>query len=108
MLRSFFSGVDAMWRILTIASVVFLACSAQAQENVGLKPGLGRDVVELNCITCHSLDYITMNSPFLDRKGWEAEVNKMVKMFGARIEPPDTKLILDYLVTNYGGGIDGR
>ena len=78
---------NTMWRIPTIAIVVFLACSAQAQENVALKPGLGRDVVELNCITCHSLDYITMNSPFLDRKGWEAEVNKMVKMFGAQIEP---------------------
>jgi len=104
MLRSSFSGEGTMWRILTIAVVVFLACSAQAQENVALKPGFGRDVVELHCITCHSLDYITMNSPFLDRKGWEAEVNKMVKMFGAQIEPTDTKLILDYLVTNYGSG----
>jgi hypothetical protein len=52
----------------------------------------------------HSLDYITMNSPFLDRKGWEAEVNKMVNMFKAEIEPTDTKIILDYLVTNYGSG----
>ena len=104
MLRNFFSGVDTMWRFLTIAIAVFLACSAQAQENVALKPGLGRDVVELNCITCHSLDYITMNSPFLDRKGWETEVNKMAKMFGAEIGKTDTEIILDYLVTNYGSG----
>ena len=93
-----------MWLILTIAIVVFLAGNAQAQENVALKPGLGRDAVELHCITCHSLDYITVNSPFLDRKGWETEVNKMVKMFGAEIGQTDTKLILDYLVTNYGSG----
>jgi hypothetical protein len=91
-----------MWRILAIAIVVFLACSAQAQENVALKPGFGRDVVEHRCGHCHSLDYITMNSPFLDRRGWEAEVNKMV--YKAQIEPTDTKLILDYLVTNYGSG----
>jgi hypothetical protein len=43
-------------------------------------------------------------TPFLDRKGSEAEVNKMVNMFKAQIGPTDTKLILDYLVTNYGSG----
>ena len=42
MLRSFLSG------ILTIAIVVFVAGNAQAQENVALKPGLGRDIVELH------------------------------------------------------------
>ena len=30
-----------MWRILAIPIVVFLASSAQAQENVTLKPGVG-------------------------------------------------------------------
>jgi hypothetical protein len=105
MLRNFFSGVDTMWRFLTIAIAVFLACSAQAQENVALKPGLGRDVVELHCGgACHSLDYLTMNASFLNRQGWEAEVNKMVKMFGAQIEPTATKIIIDYLVKNYGSG----
>jgi hypothetical protein len=67
-----------MWRIPAIAIVVFLVGNAQAQRNVALKPGVGRDVVEHPCGHCHSLDYITMNSPFLDRRGWEAEVNKMV------------------------------
>jgi hypothetical protein len=99
-----FSGVDAMWRVLTIAVVVLLACNAQPQENVALKPGLGRDVVELRCGAYHSLDYLTMNAPFLDRKGWEAVVNKMVIIFKAEIEPTDTKIIVDYLVTNYGSG----
>jgi hypothetical protein len=93
-----------MWRVLTIALVVFLPCNAQAQENVALKPGVGRDVVELHCVTCHSLDYLSMNAPFLDRQGWETEVNKMVKAFGAPIEPTDTKIIVDYLVTHYGSG----
>ena len=80
-----------MWLILTIAIVVFLAGNAQAQENVALKPGVGRDVVELHCIPCHSLDYLSMNAPFLDRKDWEAEVNKMVTVFGAPIGPTDTR-----------------
>jgi hypothetical protein len=30
--------------------------------------------------------------------------NNVVKMFGAPIEPTDTKIIIDYLVTNYGSG----
>ena len=59
--------------------------------------GAGHDVVERDCKTCHSLDYVRFNAPFLDRQGWETEVNKMVKAFGAPIEPTDTKIIVDYL-----------
>ena len=54
------------------------------------------------CAACHSQDYIPMNSPFLDRKGWEAEVNKMVKAYGAPMEPGEAEKIIDYLATNYG------
>ena len=43
-----------------------------------------------------------MNSPFLDRKGWEAEVNKMVKVYGAPMQPDEMAKIVDYLATNYG------
>src|SRR6516162_1766253 len=104
MLRSFFSGVDTMWRILAIAIVVFLPCSAQAQENIALKPGFGRDLVERRCGVCHSLNYLIMNSPFLNREGWQTEVDKMVRAFGAPVGPVDTKIIVDYLVANYGTG----
>jgi hypothetical protein len=84
--------------------VVFRPCNARAQENVALKPGFGRDLVETRCGVCHSLDYLTMNAPFLNREGWETEVNKMVRVFGAPVGPVDTKIIVDYLVTNYGSG----
>jgi hypothetical protein len=43
-----------------------------------------------------------MNSPFLDRKGWEAEVNKMVKAYGAPMQPGELEKIVDYLATSYG------
>jgi hypothetical protein len=94
----------AMWRILAIPIVVFLAGNAEAQETVALKPGAGRDVVETYCNTCHSLDYVRINAPFLNRQGWETEVNKMITAFGAPIGPTDAKIIVDYLVTNYGTG----
>ena len=56
-----------------------------------------------NCGGCHSLDYIPMNSPFLAPAAWDAEVNKMVKMFGAPISESDVAAIADYLKQNYGG-----
>lgn len=50
---------------------------------------------------CHSLDYILMNSVFLDEKGWTAEVTKMVKTFGAPVEEADQQQIIAYLVESY-------
>jgi uncharacterized protein (DUF697 family) len=43
-----------------------------------------------------------MNSPFLDAAGWNAEVTKMIKAFGAPIDDADAKEIVDYLTKNYG------
>jgi len=87
-----------------LAAVLF-AANAYAQENpVPLKAGAGRDLVEKDCGACHSLDYPRINAPFLNRQGWEAEVNKMVKVFAAPIEPGDAKIIIDYLAENYGAG----
>lgn len=84
----------------------FLALAAMplmADEGaVRLKDSGGRQLVEANCVMCHSLDYIQMNSPFLDRKGWEASVSKMVKVMGAPISEQDAKIIVDYLAAQYG------
>ena len=93
-----------MWRILIGSAALLLAVSAQAQENVTLKAGTGRDVVEGYCAACHSLDYPRINAPFLDRRGWETEVNKMITAYGAPIGPADAKIIVDYLAANYGSG----
>ena len=84
--------------------VVLFAAPAVAEEKpVELKQAAGRDAVEANCAACHSLDYIQMNAPFLDAAGWDAEVTKMIKTFGAPIDDADAKAIADYLKANYGG-----
>jgi hypothetical protein len=93
-----------MWRIFAAPLALLFAVSAQAQENVTLKPGTGRDVVVRYCSVCHSLDYPRTNALFLDRQGWETEVNKMITAYGAPIGPADAKIIIDYLVANYGSG----
>jgi cytochrome c5 len=86
-----------------IALLLFAAAPALAQENqLRLRDGPGRPLVEANCVMCHSLDYIPMNSPFLDRKGWEASVNKMIKVMGAPIAEADAQKIVDYLAGQYG------
>lgn len=88
----------------TACLILVLVCMpALADESaVRLKEAAGRQLVEANCVMCHSLDYIQMNAPFLDRKGWEASVNKMVKVMGAPVAENDAKAIVDYLSGQYG------
>lgn len=78
------------------------AAFAAGEEQIRLKDGSGKDRVLSNCATCHSLDYIQMNSPFLDRKAWEATVNKMVNVMGAPIPKEDVPMIVEYLNQQYG------
>lgn len=90
-------------RLLTGAIGLAIACGVQAGEDaIELKDGLGREQVQRNCIACHSLDYIQMNSPFLDRKGWEGTVGKMIRVMGAPIAEADARVIVDYLAAHYG------
>jgi sulfite dehydrogenase (cytochrome) subunit B len=80
-----------------------VAVAAVAGEKpVQLKNAAGADKVEANCAACHTLDYIPMNSTFLNAAGWDAEVTKMINAFGAPISPDDAKIIGDYLKANYG------
>jgi mono/diheme cytochrome c family protein len=92
-----------MKALLAIALVIGVAGIALAQERkVDFKPGPGAQQVQASCGTCHSLDYIVINSPFLDRAGWDASVTKMIKVFGAPINDTDAKAIAEYLAANYG------
>ena len=87
--------------IVLLAAVA--AAPAAAQEKpVTLKKAPGLDQVEANCGACHSLDYIQMNSPFLNAAQWDASVTKMIKVFGAPISEADARAIGDYLKANYG------
>ena len=90
-------------RAIVIGVMVVLTLGrAEAQERVRLTPGPGVEKVEANCAACHSLDYIQMNSPFLNPTQWEAEVKKMINVMGAPISEADAKTIVEYLSTKYG------
>jgi hypothetical protein len=72
------------------------------ESRIELRDAPGRDLVVANCRLCHSLDYIQMNSLFLERRGWEASVNKMINVMGAPIKAEDVPSIVDYLNRAYG------
>jgi mono/diheme cytochrome c family protein len=101
---------ETIMRALTIAfvsavlSLPALSTGALADEKpIELKKAPGLDKVEGNCGSCHSLDYIQMNSPFMSPATWDAEVTKMIKAFGAPISDADAAAIKEYLKANYGG-----
>jgi sulfite dehydrogenase (cytochrome) subunit B len=89
---------------LRIALLITLMSHPALAENkqILLKKAPGLETVQSNCGTCHSLDYIEMNSPFLNPTQWDAEVTKMIKAFGAPIDETSAKTIADYLKKNYG------
>ncbi|HEY1216575.1 MAG TPA: hypothetical protein VGE93_23360 [Bryobacteraceae bacterium] len=91
--------------VVAVASILFgLSGVAAAQEReVVLKEAPGRGKV-LQCAGCHSLDYIQMNSPFMNQAGWNASVNKMIHVFGAPIPSEDVDDVVAYLARYYGNG----
>jgi mono/diheme cytochrome c family protein len=94
-------------RSLCAAIALFALTGAGAygdEQPVALNAAPGHDAVENNCAACHSLDYVRTNAKFLDRKTWQAEFDKMTKVFGADIAPQDAATIVDYLTKNYGTG----
>ena len=86
---------------LTLAFALAAGTAAADETAIKLKPGPGMEATANNCTACHSLDYPLTNAPILDGKGWDAEVQKMIKVFGAQIDEADAKAITEYLSRNY-------
>ena len=78
-----------------VTACAVATASAQGTP-IELATGPGREIVEKYCgSTCHSLDYLTMNSSILDDKGWTNEENKMIDVFGALIKSAETTIIVE-------------
>jgi mono/diheme cytochrome c family protein len=88
--------------LLALAAALIALPAAADEKPIDLKKAPGLDKVENNCAACHSLDYIQMNSPYPNAALWDAEVTKMIKVYGAPITDADAKAIKDYLAKNYG------
>ncbi len=81
------------------ATVVYRA----PEETARLSPGPNLKDAEDYCGVCHSYEYITTQprGPGFGRDFWQAEVAKMIKVFGAQIKDDEAKAIVDYLSNTY-------
>ncbi len=72
-------------------------------ETAAFKPGPNLEVVQNNCTACHSADYINTQprGPKFKKDFWQAEVTKMIKVYGAPIDDADAAKIVDYLAATY-------
>lgn len=92
---------------LTLAAALGSALAAPINyktpdEVAAFKAGPNLEVVKGNCGACHSADYIKTQPPMKDKKGfWQAEVTKMIKVYGAPINDADVGKIVDYLAATY-------
>ncbi len=71
-------------------------------ETATLKPGPGAELVESQCLICHSADYITTQPRDKPLAFWKAEVEKMKKVYGAPIADEQIDALSAYLARNYG------
>lgn len=73
------------------------------EETAAFKPGPGLDVVLANCGGCHSADYIFTQpqGEKFKKDFWQAEVTKMISVYGAPIAAEDAPKIVDYLTVTY-------
>ena len=85
---------------LAVALFAGLAFGA-GEESIQLQDAPGRDLVVARCSVCHSVDYVSMNAPVLDRAGWQKSVRKMIDQFHAPIDEADADRIIEYLATHY-------
>ncbi len=73
------------------------------EETAAFKPGPGVESAQNNCTACHSADYIQTQprGPKFKKDFWQAEVTKMIKVYGAPIDNGDAAKIVDYLTATY-------
>jgi hypothetical protein len=90
-----------MNRAPLLVALLFCTAAFGQESKVQLKDGPGKDKAA-QCMACHSVDYLQMNSRFLDKAGWTASVNKMINAFGAPIPKEDVEPIAAYLAEHYG------
>jgi sulfite dehydrogenase len=90
-----------------LASALALAQATEINlppETATYKPSTlpGYQLVQKNCMVCHSAQYPSTQPPSMGRAYWEATVKKMKKPFGAQFDDADIPAMVDYLVKTYG------
>jgi cytochrome c553 len=95
-----------MSRLAIVGAAGLALCAASVanadESALRLRDAPEAATVLARCSSCHSIDYIQMNSTFMKKAGWEAEVRKMIKVMGAPVPEDEVARIVGYLAANYG------
>lgn len=97
-------------RLVTVTFAALFAVASAAiaapivyqlpDETAQLKPGPGVETAVV-CQACHSADYISTQPPGEGKAFWQAEVQKMIKVYKAPIAESDAATIAGYLAATY-------
>ena len=71
------------------------------QAPATLPAGPHQEAYTANCLICHSNRYVFMQPKFT-HKMWQAEVTKMVNVYGAPVPPEQQEQIVEYLYSIRG------
>ena len=98
-------------RTTAVVAIISMAAGSVGALEITLPPETasyrasdlpGYQLVQRNCMTCHSAQYVITQPPGSPRGYWEATVKKMKKPFGAQFADEDVPAMVDYLVKTYG------
>jgi hypothetical protein len=65
--------------------------------DMAFPPGPGVEAASRNCLFCHSAGMV-LYQPALSKEVWTKEVDKMIKIYKAPVNPDDIPAIVDYLM----------
>lgn len=70
-------------------------------ETGSFKLAPGAEIANGQCLTCHSVEYVSTQPP-MPRPFWAASVKKMMDKYSAPVPAEQVEPLVDYLVVNYG------
>jgi mono/diheme cytochrome c family protein len=100
-------------RIVAVAATLAIgaAVAAAAPKTISLPPdGVqlrtsalpGYAKAQVECVACHSAEYMLYQPPNAARPYWDAMTKRMKAVFKAPIDDADIPAIVDYLAATYG------
>lgn len=89
--------------VIAAAAFGLLCCGQLSFAQDPLPPGEGRDIVAVACTQCHGLAVV--NDIRQAENAWRLQVYDMI-LRGAQIHPDDLPVVIDYLVKNFGPGVN--
>ena len=101
MTRSFLVALAALVGVVSVHAAP--VSYTLPDETAAFKPGPNLEVAQNTCTACHSADYIQTQprGPKFKKDFWQAEVTKMIKVYGAPIDDADVPKIVEYLAATY-------